>query len=117
QPAAHPVENNIERQEQVVPHVAQMREPPGVQDAGIELVAMRDQQLSPVGSHMNELVGQLHATEVLDEVAKELVVVPGRVEDSCAALHHVDDALEEERVSVGPVPALAQTPPVHEIPY
>src|SRR5262249_22691377 len=94
--AAEAVEDDIEPQEEVVAGVSQARQPAGMQDAGVELVAVHDEHFSAVGGYVDELVGQLHASQVADEIAQKLVVIPGGVTDLGPALHHVDDALEQK---------------------
>ena len=112
---ADEVEPLVEQQQEVVADITDHREPAAVADHGIKLVAVHDEQLAVVGRHVDELVGDLDATQVVDEVPQELVVISGRVEHLRPAANQFNKPAENEAVGVVPVPGALQPPAVDEV--
>src|SRR5690242_2694932 len=113
QPAlsADPVQYAVKLQEQRVGTVPEEREPLRVEDHAVELVPMKDQELSSVGGLVDRLVDELDAAEVEADIAAErFVMVAGHVDDSGAVLGLLQHAADDVVVPRRPVPALPQLP-------
>ena len=115
QPAPGHVEDHVDRQQGVVGDVTQVREPPGLADRGVELIAMHDQHALPVGGGVDELISQVEPAVPSQVVAEELVVIARGVKDLGSFVNQFAYPLEEGRVGFVPVPAPPQLPPVDDV--
>ncbi len=83
----------------------------------VELMAVEDKVTLAVSRGMNSFAGKHNAAEVhIDELLKKLVMVPGDVNDLGFLAAFAKYFLDENVVSVFPVPFRAQRPAVDEIP-
>ena len=93
-----------------------MRQPAGVVDDAVELVAVDDQIAPPVGRLVDRLAGHPHAAEMLAaEVSQPVVVIAGNIDDPHAALRQRQHLLHHVGVGLRPVPAAFQPPAVHDV--
>jgi len=116
EPAAYRVHHDVCAQQQPVSRIAQEREPAGVEHDAVECVTMGDQQLAAIDGFMNRFQNQLDAAEGhAGIVAQHLVMVARDEHHAGAAMRHLEDAAHDFVVLIGPVPALAQPPPVNDV--
>jgi hypothetical protein len=116
EPAAHQVVPIVERQREVVGGVAQVGEPLGVFDHAVELVAVDDQELAPVGAFEDGVAQDHHLADgEAVVVPRDLVVVAGDVDDPRAVAGHGQELLQDLVVGLGPVPVAGEAPAVDDV--
>ena len=106
----------VDEQRELVGPVAEQREPFGVRDDDVELVAVDDEEAAPVGRLVDHRFLDVDATEVHAEVGAGELVVVARHEDDLGALAHLaQQLLHHVVVRLRPVPAAAQRPAVDDV--
>src|SRR5262249_15048538 len=94
----------------------QEREPLGVLEGGIEVVAVDHQVVPAVGRHVDRLLHNLDAAEVGSvELTQESVVVARDVDKANPAVRRAQQNLDDVVMGRRPVPFRTQPPPVDNI--
>ncbi len=96
--------------------VAQMRQPFGVFDHAVELVAVQHQEAPPVRQKVDDLVLHLDLAEIeVDVLAGKFVVIARNERYPGALASLAQQFLHDVVVGLRPVPRAAQTPTVDNV--
>jgi hypothetical protein len=110
------VEPGIDHDRAAIDAVTQMRQPRRVAHHRVELVAVQHQQPRAIGRYMNGAIDQLDATEMhAREVAQELVVIAGNIDDPRALARLPQKLLHDIAVALRPVPRFPEPPSVDDV--
>src|SRR5690606_33706516 len=91
---AHPIDDAIDAQGGVVGSMAHMREPSGVHDRDVELIAMDNEKGLAGGRGVDGAIDQLDLAEIGAEIfAQEFVVIARKIDDARASLSFVENDL------------------------
>ena len=116
QRTAAQVEPAVEREQEAVGVVAHERQPLGVLDHGIELVAVQNEKALAVGGDVDNLVDHGHVAEaVAAEIADALVVVAWNEIDTGSLARLAQQLLHHVVVALIPVPRALQAPDVDDV--
>ena len=114
--AADPVEGGVDGQRRRIGPVAGKGQPFGVPDHAVELVAVQDQQAAAVGGDVDGLVLDDDAPEAAEgEVAENLVVIAGDVDDAGPLAGLAQQFLDDVVVGLVPVPGALEAPAVEDV--
>jgi hypothetical protein len=114
--AADPVDHDVHVEDLVVEHRADALQQAVEVHESVELVAVDDEVLFPVGARVYRALGQLYRPERdPEELLQELVVVAGDERHPGVLSVFPQELLDQRVVIVVPEPLAAQLPPINEI--
>jgi len=106
----------VQPQREVIQRVAHVRQPLGVPDHAVGEVAVHDPQAAAVGQAVHRLVADADAAEVqADELAAELIVIAGHVDDLRALARLAQHLLHDVVVRLRPEQAFFHGPAVDDV--
>jgi hypothetical protein len=110
------VEPQIDREREVVCTVAGKRQPLGVFDNSVELIAVQHEKPPPVCRYMRGMGQDRDATEpVSGEISKTLIMVAGDVDDARPLARLAQELLDDIVVLLAPVPGAPHAPDIDDV--
>lgn len=114
--APGPVDGGVDGKRRLIGAIAGEGQPAGVADHAVELVAVQDQQAAAVGGDVDGLVLDDDAPEAAEgEVAENLVVIAGDVDDAGPLAGLAQQFLDDVVVGLVPVPGALEAPAVEDV--
>ena len=116
EPAPDAIEPVVREQRGLVGPVAEKREPAGIIDHDVELIAVDDEEPPAVRSLVDRGVHHLDAAERHAEIgAGELVVVAGQENHPCSLANLAQQFLDDVVMGLRPVPAAFERPAIDDV--
>ena len=116
EPAADHVEPQIGREREVVGAVAGERQPLGILDDAVELIAVQDEKPPPVRGYMHGFGQDGDAAEpVSGEIPEILVMIAGDVDDARSLARLAQELLDDVVVVLAPVPGAPHPPDIDDV--
>ena len=112
---AHPVHRMVGLQQELVAHVADVREPAHVLDHGVEFVAVDDENLAPVPRAVHGARHDFHIAEFAGKLGDEFIVVARNIDQACSFARFAQEFLHHVVVRLRPVTPAAQGPDVDQV--